>query len=433
MNKIFALLLCLFIGVSHAAKLSDLKAIGVNKTGNSATFGADLKAFPGVGNIKPHSESGWYQAGNYGVAPKATGPSMYMGADGEVIFAGTKYPFQAGYQVPKSSIVDAGIAIASAVNGPLGIGLAVAFPFLYDWATKSGLSFPSDGPITHTEPAPLSDYFPAGSLESCSAWRPNIGAGPCSVVPQPRGEANCFSSVTSTGGRLIISRNDNPGFAWAEVCPGSQLINTITLSSLSDIAPYLKSSQMSPDGRVIPEILSQGGDIPMPKPTVTGPAAIDGPETTTKNPDGTKTVEKTTYNFKTEGDTITNTTNNTTITTYNIDNSVKSTSTTTVTPAPSKTETPTDCEKAPDTIGCAKFGDAPDAEKLKNKEQDVKVTPVSFASSGSCPAPLSMTAFSQTYQISYQPLCDQMSIFRALFMVMSAFVAAWILANSFKV
>lgn len=61
----------------------------------------------------------------------------------------------------------------------------------------------------------------------------------------------------------------------------------------------------------------------------------EGEEVTTVNPDGSKTVSKTTYNFQTSGDTVTNTDKSNKTTTYNIDNSVRSVSTTTTVPSPS--------------------------------------------------------------------------------------------------
>ena len=91
------------------------------------------------------------------------------------------------------------------------------------------------------------------------------------------------------------------------------------------------------------------------------------------------------------------------------------------------------CDEYPDILACAKLGEA-QAPKIPSKEVAVKVTPKTFSGgAGSCPAPLTFTFMTHTGEISYQPLCDQLSLLRALFLALAGVMAAYILADSFKV
>lgn len=95
-------------------------------------------------------------------------------------------------------------------------------------------------------------------------------------------------------------------------------------------------------------------------------------------------------------------------------------------------ESATDCDKFPASAGCAELGTAtPDV--LKQVSKPFTVTAVAFASSSSCPAPLSFTVRGSSYSVSYQPLCDRLALLKALFLAIAGVIAAWIVADSFKV
>lgn len=105
---------------------------------------------------------------------------------------------------------------------------------------------------------------------------------------------------------------------------------------------------------------------------------------------------------------------------------------TVVNPASPPPEDP--CLKNPDRAGCVNLGTPPPAEKLPEKKTPVVVTPIPFAGGGgSCPAPLTLNVFGAAHEISYQPICDQLSILRALMLAIAGLMAAYILADSFKV
>jgi len=174
-----------------------------------------------------------------------------------------------------------------------------------------------------------------------------------------------------------------------------------------------------------------GDKIQTSSPTITGPATSPGTTSTVANADGTTTTTTTNYNHTYQGDNI-STTSVTVVNNYNPVTNTTTTETKTESPV-AKEEQPTDCDKYPDSAGCADLGTAPTADTLNKTTQAVSVGTVSFASGGSCPAPLTFSVIGQSYGVSYQPLCDQMFILRALFLAMAGVLAAYILADSFKV
>lgn len=95
--------------------------------------------------------------------------------------------------------------------------------------------------------------------------------------------------------------------------------------------------------------------------------------------------------------------------------------------------TPTDCEKSPSNIGCAAFGQPPSPDLLVKSSIPVSITSIAFAGSSSCPAPLSFSAFSGSYAVSYQPLCDKLAVLRGLFVAIAGVIAAYIVITAFKV
>lgn len=168
------------------------------------------------------------------------------------------------------------------------------------------------------------------------------------------------------------------------------------------------------------DALAGGESIGSAVPTLTGPASVAGPTSTATSPSGTvttSTVHNITYNNN-------NVTYNTVTTTNN--NGVVTT--TTGTP-----EDPLDqCAKYPDSVGCSKL-DTPVSDTLKTKTKAVTVTPVVFSSSSVCPPPLSFTLRGASYGVSYQSLCDRLALLKTLFLALAGVLAAFIVADSFRV
>lgn len=174
-------------------------------------------------------------------------------------------------------------------------------------------------------------------------------------------------------------------------------------------------------------------DAPAPS-QVTGPSQVADPSPSTQtNPDGSKSVTNTSTKLDYGPNTV-KVTDQTTVTTLDPSGSPTGT-TTTETPAnitPTPEPQPDPCEAHPERIGCAAFG-TPTGETVSKTSQAVAVTAIAFASSATCPAPLSFALNGAQYAVSYQPMCDRLGVLRALFLVMAGVLAAYIFADSFRV
>jgi hypothetical protein len=92
------------------------------------------------------------------------------------------------------------------------------------------------------------------------------------------------------------------------------------------------------------------------------------------------------------------------------------------------TETqPTDCEKFPNSLGCADMA-TPDSEALQSEDFGMDlITPVTsgkLGQSGSCPAPLVASFLGQQVEFTFDPLCSYANALKPLVLVM-----AWLAAG----
>lgn len=181
-------------------------------------------------------------------------------------------------------------------------------------------------------------------------------------------------------------------------------------------------------------VKDRGVAVPVPAPqSVTGPTSVSGSPTTTTNPDGSKVTvtPSTSFDYAPDGVTVTDKT--TTVTTSPTGEPTGTTTTETPSqPATPPEPTPDPCEANPDRIGCSKYG-TPDTPSIEKTNSVVSVTAVAFASSAGCPAALSFSVIGRPYSFSYDPLCDQLGALKNLFVAIAGFMAAYILANSFRV
>lgn len=72
-------------------------------------------------------------------------------------------------------------------------------------------------------------------------------------------------------------------------------------------------------------------------------------------------------------------------------------------PAP---EPKTDCEKFPESLGCAQLGTAPDVPIGTESRSIAAIAPVSVGGAGACPAPLTASFMGQTVSFSYDMPCQ---------------------------
>lgn len=435
--------------IGRASQTSNGRSTSIGPVTNST--GSTIPISPTVG--------GWTQAGNYGVPPGASGTTMNLGAKGEAYISGTKYPFQAGYQKPWSEYVLPALGAAATVGCTLasgGLATAACFaipltlPYLYDWITKAGGRInPETGALERNNSSDPG-FCDGVTVSTCYKWSwNNPPAGPAVVgtstnphiaceSARPHWEAWLGAGRFSGSWTAVDAAPSNPGAAYS--CWGvldgvyKSIYNLIRgdvrppdsttwyPSSMDDIAPYMQ--KVNPDPRVWGEVIEKGAEMPLPNPTVTGPSQIQGPERTTTNPDGSRTVERTTHNYSNTGNTITNISNVTTTTTYNTDNSVRSTSSTTETPTEEEADKEDACEKRPNTIGCADM-DTPTGE-IPRETKTITYVEESVFGGGSCPSDKqwsSGTTGGSYKVIDWQTFCGYALPARFLVILLATFAA----------
>lgn len=422
---VLVLCLCL-VPLAHAAKKIDFGGQHVQRSGNVARFGSvPSQGSTFIPGSKPNL-SGWYSAGNYGVAPSATGPTMNMGINGDVFFSGTKYPFQAGYSVPKANIWN---AVKSLSGGPIGLGIFTVAS-IAEWLDNANVRF-DDGQFY----APSPD---ACTFAPCYSYRAAVGYP---YFPTPTQAAQSQVGRTNVGGcgTILTAWATGIGLAarWHATCTAGSISNVSfsvesrapdgsaeVLVDLDDIGPYMDTPEVPQ--RVIQDLLDRGADIQLPAPTVTGPSTVVGPKQTTVNPDGSRVERQQTSHFTNSGNTVTNTHNTTNIVNYDVNNNIISTTTET-TEAP---ETQDQCAANPNSAGCAEL-DTP-TEEVPRETRTITYQQENHFGGGSCPADLVMTLASTGQSMTvwdWQHACDKIGgPFRAVFLVCCAFVALLILA-----
>ena len=212
--------------------------------------------------------------------------------------------------------------------------------------------------------------------------------------------------------------------------------------------------------RAVVDLIKGGEELAVQPSALSGPAtgtavtsektAIDtsiDPVTGAKTVTATKTVTQTQPSYQYGKDTVTVTetatsTSTPTITvtpapTVDVPNPVPVTTTGTPTvtgtstTAPKASESVDPCALNPNRIGCMDAGSAT-ADPISKANHDVTVTPVTFLKNSACPTAQTFAVHGLSYSVSYQPLCDRLALLRFLFLAMAGFLAAYVLADSFR-
>lgn len=414
--------LCLgLVPIAHAAKKIDFGGQHVQRSGNVARFGAvPSQGSSFIPGTKPNL-SGWHSAGNYGVSPPAMGPTMNLNIDGSVIFSGTKYPFQAGYSVPKANIWN---AVKSLSGGPIGLGI-FAVTSIAEWMDNANVRV-NDGqfevfeaPANACTSAPCYQYranqifqWRSSPVQACQEFAAYYGYG--------------YQTVNGAGASVYcMTSGVDPLLATQTVAP---TVPAWVVKSFDDIGPYMDTPEVPQ--QVVQDLLDRGADIQMPTPTVTGPSTVVGPKQTTVNPDGSRVERQQTSHFTNSGNTVTNTHNTTNTVNYDVNNNITSTTTET-TEAP---ETEDQCAVSPNSAGCAEL-DTP-SEEMPRETRTITYQQENHFGGGSCPADLVMTLASTGQSMTvwnWQQACGKIGgPFRAVFLVCCAFAALLILAPGVK-
>lgn len=251
---------------------------------------------------------------------------------------------------------------------------------------------------------------------------------------------------------MVISADNSSWTVWGNAYYGTQDQSTGGQIGKREVLPYntSKIESRSPEqwaeaisndssaiaslqiGDLIRDALASGEQILVDSPVLTGPAVLPGTTSTTSNSDGSTSTVTTSHQLTYQGDNIID--NVTTVTNNCVSSGACSSSTTTTenkSPDP-VTDTKTDCEKNPSLIGCAEFG-TPEDPKLSKINKPFTLAVKTFSGSGSCPSPLSFAVRGLSYEVGFQPICDQLVYLKALMLMLAGVMAAYILADSFKV
>lgn len=400
--------------------------------------GSNLAQMP-TRATNPSNLSGWVPAGNYGMAPGATGITVNSTADVNIPGAGKSVPVGAASRVTPSGL-SRGLGVAlGRVSLPLAIGLGV-----WDLAKELGFNLDRDssGQVTVTKDdtsasgcwsAPCYEYTSLhGNKFSTLTAAAEDSMGKKGVYASCTGFSIYPYSVLSLSPPDSLTHNwaycdgSNNGFGSAnmtlqrtevDVTPGPQPVLTSSQQEFLDaVAARSGWPSSSAAARAARQALEHGAPLEIEAPTLTGPASVQGPKTTTQNPDGSSQTKQSVTNITYAGDTITY---NTVVTTTNINASGQATDVTTETTEEEKP--PEDlCTKNPDTIGCMKLGDVPKDEIPKATKNVTYATEDVGLGDGACPPGVDL---GPGRVLSFTPICEKLLLAKPMILAMAALSA----------
>lgn len=426
--------------VSESGKVASIRP---NQAGSSGSLGS-VGSIPSGHVGSQIGNTGWY-VGASGSGNPSGGATMNMGHAGDVFFAGTKYPFQAGYQVPKSAVVD---ALGMLCKNPLiCLGIAAASPAIKGWLGEGNVGINQNAADYPDKPfllkkegscsADCREYLmPDGNTwvrslsQACNAHlqasRDSGGAyyQNVSVISQTQCSYEyAFSPSPSSWTKAKFEpQNRKTTATWTDWMP----------ASMDDIAPYMDTPEVP--AQVVSDILDKGGDITLPSaPTVTGPSQVQGPKEETANADGSKTVKQTTNNYQTDGNRITNT-STTTVTQRCVGDGTCSPVTTTTTTNPDEKpddkDDGDDCKKNPDSLACADL-DTPSGE-IPKATRNVSFNDENLFGGGACPADIYANVARQNMKIwDWQQSCGYITSYvRPVLLIICTYIAFMIVSGA---
>ena len=334
---------------------------------------------------------------------------------------------------------------ASGVGAVLGAGIALydlakELDYIFDNSTGALVVQKIDTSICTVAPCysyftdPAHFYFKGGTGSTPATA---CAAGIALAISRGN-EPVSYHSSTINSCLYVVARTGNisqVAMGRTSVTPAPSNTTPSTLANFQDAAAAKTSW---PANSNISRTLDQAQNdydifVEFNPPTVTGPASTPGKTSTTTSSTGTTTTSTTTHNHTYDGATV-NTSN---VTVTNVTNNAGDTTTTTTTETPVKEEpTPDQCEKNPDSIGCSEFG-TPEPQQLTQKSIAVQLTPVTFASSATCPANVSASftvmgrSFSPSF--SYAPICAAATDYiRPVMLLLALAASAFIFVGGLK-
>lgn len=458
---------------AQAAPYSAFEWMQRQTTGNTTQAGMNIGGARVAAS--PINGSGWQRAGNYGVNNQINPSGLTFGASLEIPNGGQKINAQWRGFASKAAVAD-GVGIlfrnAARLTGPLGLAV-IAADFVN--ALDSPLFKLNDRPSTKDEkpfivPEVLGGYWWKGGSGSCEfptameAIRCAIAAAngistgtlsSCELLSITQTQASGRCTYTPTGGSLTAAASSilKTSFGekeanWDEARPTFESMNPLP----SEVSQKMIDWARKQDGQNgIEPFKIMVDPLGLTGPSSFPPTTVEDKKTSTRTgADGRPETVETTTRKTTEtgvtydGDKVKVTPKETTTTTTKVtdaDGNVRETTETdtkeTTDNTVPKEETPDLCEKNPDIIACQKLGEPPDPEQLPKDTKDVTFTPVPFASSAACPAPLGVNwGFAgQTfaYEIAYTPLCNALADWvRPLLLLAAALFSVHVFTGGLK-
>lgn len=401
---------------------------------------------------------GWTNAGNYGVAPGAAG-AVKIGGSGTIPVGGKYVPVEIGGSLTKEAI--AGAVAGCATGGIVGCALGVGTPLAIAWMGLSGTRLnPQSGAPEGMPPGCTSTY--------CVRWRTE--RSPEGVYPYKTASAACTAAVAEWGAANAQYWLSRGGSATADgTCNGERRLKTDGPNDWSPVTFSIFSGQVpgsptwepvtpqevkdaligagAPAPMMVPELEKAGvdwnkrwpgydtdtADGKMGEPKLKGPTVIQSEKTSTTNPDGSVTTKQSSTPMTYSGSKVTAGNTTTTEVTKNPDGTTRST-TSTVTEAGTegdkpKEETPTQCDKYPETLGCAEL-DTPTAE-IPKENKTVTFQAEDVLGGGACPANVTASFSTLGGQsatiVDWQTFCGMALPLRGLVIALASIMAFFII------
>lgn len=374
-----------------------------------------------------------------------------MGGTASVPVNGSNVPVAVKTNVGSDVLIPAAIsALSCARGGVAGAvicgGTALALPLAMDWLANAGMRInPATKELEKADPSKPQDGWWLVRSQISGPYAPTRG-GACEAASPiynsfVRGLGYKAGRLTWTFGDRCDAYTTNAAGVesdngWQTLqkfsCPPGPSCDAPWLpASMDDIAPYMNKAPVDPG--IVKELTDAGQNLGNPPLQVSGPSSVPGPTTTnitnnTTNNSTTTTTTNTTNNYTYNKNSVTNTgqtqTQTKTTTTTNADGTKTTTTdtgTTTTTPgepAPPE-EQKVQCDKYPNSLGCAEMdvpsGDIPkDTKNITYSEQSV-------LGGGSCPA---NRRIGNDYTFSYADTCSTIvSYVRPLVLMIAGWMA----------
>lgn len=338
--------------------------------------------------------------------------------------------------------------LGAIANGVLGLGnLAAAYNAGYalgEWLRNAGVRPAEGGGYETQEAPPLGDYGYGGGTWNATNQDP-------SRPGYSTAENACQAHLPWVVPGWTFVRYDYPGKVCVARAPGGWEAGVLNVDKVGTCAmghadsnglcPYtaewraaiasqalqkLVDSPPSPEklSQIMDEVFRNGGSIDDDgNHTLTGPSTVTGSSSmkTVQRPDGTSAVSitNTTYNITYNNNSMSVTT---TEKTTNPDGTTEETTTT-----PQKTE----CEKNPNSVGCADLTNNETAKptwETKNVVYQVD----SLGLPAACPAPWTGVVHGWNLSMSWQPACDVAPGIRAGVLALAALSALLLIITTIR-